>query len=113
VKPVIDLTDHHAVEAYEIPDRLTERVALSHPTCVFPWCTKSARRCDCDHRIPYAAGGPTCECNLTPLCRHHHRLKTHAGWRYTRVEPGVYIWTDPHDQRFLRDRDGTTNLTRT
>ena len=110
VKPIVDLTDHHAVEAYEIPDRLTERVALTHPTCVFPWCAKSARRCDCDHGVPFAAGGPTCECNLAPLCRHHHRLKTHAGWRYTRVEPGVYLWTDPHHQRFLRDRDGTTNL---
>lgn len=111
VKPVIDLTDHAAVEAYEIPDRLTERVSLLQPTCVFPWCTKSSRRCDRDHRVPYAAGGPTCECNLTPLCRHHHRLKTHAGWRYTRVEPGVYLWTDPHHQRFLRDRDGTADLT--
>ncbi len=111
VKPVIDLADHTAVEAYEIPDRLAERVLLLQPTCVFPWCTKSSRRCDCDHRVPFAVGGPTCECNLTPLCRHHHRLKTHAGWRYTRVEPGVYLWTDPHHQRFLRDREGTTDLT--
>jgi hypothetical protein len=34
-----------------------------------------------DHRIPYdhddpEGGGPTCECNLQPLCRTHHRLKT-------------------------------------
>ena len=109
--PVIDLHDHVAVDAYEIPDRLADRISLAQPTCVFPWCTRPSRQCDCDHRIPHATGGPTCECNLAPLCRHHHRLKTHAGWTYTRIEPGVYLWTEPHGQRFLRDPDGTTDLT--
>lgn len=111
VKPVIDLAEHVAVEAYEIPDRLAERIKLTHPRCMFPWCTHPSQTSDCDHRIPYADGGPTCECNLTPLCRHHHRLKTHAGWRYTRIEPSVYLWTDPHHQQFLTDHDGTTTLT--
>ncbi len=41
VKPVIDLNDHHHVNAYEVPDRIREQSALINPTCVFPWCTRS------------------------------------------------------------------------
>ncbi len=114
VTPVLDLADHVAVDAYEIPDRLRERVTLAQPTCVFPWCTRPAHSCDLDHIDPYqpdAGTGQTADDNLAPLCRHHHRLKTHAGWHYTRIEPGVYLWTDPHGQTFLRDPDGTPDLT--
>ncbi len=56
VKPVIDLADHVHVDAYEVPDRIAEPVALRDHTCVFPWCSRPARRlrpdehgCDCDH----------------------------------------------------------------
>ena len=111
VKPVIDLITDETVEAYAIPARMRERVILRHPTCVFPWCTRPARSCDLDHVIPHDRGGPTADHNLAPLCRHHHRLKTHAGWRYTQVAPGNYLWSDPHHQTFLRDRDGTIKLT--
>jgi len=45
------------------------------PTCDVPGCGVAARRCDLDHRVPYSAG-VTCECNIRPLCRRHHRLKT-------------------------------------
>ena len=36
--------------------------------------------CDHDHVVPHGDGGATCDCNIAPLCRRHHRLKTHAGW---------------------------------
>ena len=49
VKPVIDLNDHVRVDAYEVPDRMREAAVLTDLTCVFPWCTRKARRCDCDH----------------------------------------------------------------
>ena len=55
--------------------------------------------CDADHTTPWAPrgrGGPTCTCQLVPLCRSHHRHKTHAGWSITVVEPGTYHWTSPH-----------------
>ncbi|MCW2851967.1 MAG: putative endonuclease, partial [Nocardioides sp.] len=86
-----------------------EVVRLRDRTCVFPHCTRPARACDLDHVIAHAAGGATCECNLAPLCRHHHRLKTHAGWTYRSVGPGVYVWRDPHGQTFLTTRTGTLN----
>ena len=34
----------------------------NQPAC-FPWCTRPARRCDKDHRVPYDAGGAPCDCN--------------------------------------------------
>ncbi len=76
-----------------------------------PQLQRPARQCDCDHITPYDQGGPTCPCNLAPLCRHHHRLKTHAGWRYWPLgPPGTYLWRDPHGLLYLRTRDGTRAL---
>jgi hypothetical protein len=118
VKPVLDLADHVSVDAYEVPDRIAEPVALRDLACVFPWCTRPARRlqpdqhgCDCDHVIPHADGGATCTCQLAPLCRRHHRLKTHGGWTYTILEPGTYLWSSPHRYRYLRDHTGTLDVT--
>ena len=111
--------DHVHVEAYEVPDRIAEQVALRDHTCVFPWCTRPARRlrpdqhgCDCDHTVPHAQGGATCTCQLAPLCRRHHRLKTHGGWTYTILEPGTYLWSSPHRYQYLRDHTGTLDVTR-
>lgn len=64
-------------------------------TCTFPGCRRPARRCDLDHTIPYDRGGTTWEGNLGPLCRHHHRLKTHTSWELSQPEPGLFLWTSP------------------
>jgi hypothetical protein len=119
VKPVIDLAEHLHVGAYEVPDRLAEQAALVDVHCVFPWCTRPARRlepdqhrADCDHVHEYAAGGSTCSCNIAPLCRRHHRLKTHGAWSYTPLERGSYLWTSPHGYAFLRDHEGTLDVSR-
>jgi hypothetical protein len=111
VKPVIGLHEHHRVDAYEVPDRISEPVDLRDRTCVFPFCERPARRCDHDHNVPHAEGGATCECNIAPLCRHHHRLKTHTAWAYTTVEPGTYLWRSPHGYQFLRNHTGTRDVT--
>jgi len=111
VKPVIDLQDHVHVSAYEVPDRLKEATGLRDVQCVFPWCTRPARGCDHDHVIPHDQGGSTCSCNIAPLCRHHHRLKTLTAWRYKMPEPAVYVWTSPHGYVFLRDHSGTIDVT--
>jgi hypothetical protein len=117
VKPVLDLNDHLDVEAYEIRGRLREHVVLTHPTCVFPWCTRPARAlepdqhgADCDHRIPYAVVQHSCNCNLAPLCRRHHRAKTHAGWTYTPLDQGTFVWSSPHGYQYLRDHEGTLDV---
>lgn len=110
VQPVVDLNDHVHVQAYEVPDRLKARVELFHHECMFPWCTRPARACDADHVIPHGVGGVTCDCNLAPLCRRHHRLKTHTRWTYVVLEPGVFCWTTPQGYRLLRDHTGTHDV---
>ena len=116
IQPVIDLAGHVHVEAYEVPDRIDAATALRDVTCVFPWCTRPARRlhpdplahgCDSDHVTPHDQGGPTCSCQIAPLCRRHHRLKTHGGWTNRIIEPGTYLWTSPHGYQYLRDHTGT------
>jgi hypothetical protein len=119
VKPVMDLAEHVHVEQYEVDGRISEPVALRDLTCVFPWCTRPARKlrpdehsADCDHNKPYAQGGATCTCQIAPLCRRHHRLKTHGGWPYYILESGSYVWTSPHGYQYLRDHTGTLDVSR-
>ena len=107
VRPVIDLTEHIPVTSYEIPDRHRTVVELRDHTCRFPHCHRKARRCDLDHARPHGRGGPTCPCNLVPLCRRHHRAKTHSRWRYHVITPGTYQWTSPNGFDFKVDHRGT------
>jgi len=108
VKPIINLADRLATGAYQIPDRIRDHVTARDLTCVFPHCTRNARGCDLDHIVPHARRGPTATDNLAPLCRRHHRLKTLAGWTYTMVEPGTYLWRSPHGLAYQRNHTGTT-----
>jgi hypothetical protein len=112
VRPVLDPDAHDSVDSPVVPARHRAAVAVRDTTCVFPWCTRPARRCDADHVVPHDRGGPTCPCNLAPLCRRHHRVKTHGGWSYTPIEPGVFLWTGRHGLQFLRDRHGTLDVSR-
>lgn len=78
------------------PDRSTaERVIERDRVCRFPGCRRPARQCDLDHRIPFDEGGPTTFDNLDVLCRFHHRIKTHAGWRAIRLPGNRMCWTSP------------------
>ena len=122
VHPVIDLTTHDISTSPEVTDTLRQRTAHRRPSCAFPHCGKPATACDADHHIAASQGGATCDCNLHPLCRHHHRLKTFTGWTYIPLPPddpdqtgpdNRYLWTDPHGMVFLVDRHGTRNLTPT
>lgn len=42
-----------------------------------------------DHTQEHRLGGPSCPCNLTILCRRHHRAKHLGGWWWTRPSPGA------------------------
>ncbi len=101
VRPVLDLARCDAVDAHDPPKWMADVVRIRDPCCVFPGCRRRSRRCDLDHIEPYvplARGGPpgqTNPLNLAPLCRRHHRAKTHGGWRYGRRGDGSYSWTSP------------------
>ncbi|RBY92138.1 HNH endonuclease [Blastococcus sp. TBT05-19] len=65
-------------------------------TCRHPGCTVRAGWADLDHVVPHADGGETDCANLCCLCRHHHRLKTHApGWTHTMSDDGVLTVITP------------------
>ncbi len=119
ITPVIDLNDHHPVDAYEIPTRLTDQVKLAYPTTVFPFTATSSRAhgVDLDHTTPYrphTAGdeaGQTRLDNLAPLTRASHRVKTHApGWTTRNPLFGVHLWRTPHGYCFQHDPTGTVPL---
>jgi hypothetical protein len=117
ITPVIDLNHRVNVEAYEVPDRISDHVTLRDVTCAFPHCTRPARRlhpdehrCDHDHITPYRESPETSTVGIAPLCRRHHRHKTHGGWRYRALRPGSYLWTSPHGYHYLRDHTGTQAL---
>jgi hypothetical protein len=116
VQPVIDLADHIHVNSYQASARLKLQTYLRDVVCAFPFCYRPAEACDCEHRVPHAdggggGGGPTCSCNQAPACRGHHRAKTTGGWTYITVEPGTYLWRSPLGYQFLKDANGTLDVT--
>ncbi|NGN94026.1 hypothetical protein G5C66_14900 [Nocardioides sp. KC13] len=112
VKPVIvvDLAEDIEAAGYVPTARQRRQAALIHEKCSFPYCQARAERCDLDHRHPYAEGGRTTSQNLTPLCRRHHRMKTHHGWRYRRIRAGTYRWRSPHGYEYLVTPIGTIDV---
>jgi hypothetical protein len=93
--------DHAHGEAGYRPSRaLTHRVRARNATCTAPGCGRPAARCDLDHTTAWDKGGLTCECNLSPLCRHHHRCKQAEGWQLDQPEPGVLRWRVPSGRTY-------------
>jgi hypothetical protein len=101
VRPVLDLRCADAVDAHDPPGWMADLVRLRDRHCVFPGCRRASRACDLDHiqeYVPPDDGGPPDQTrpeNLAPLCRRHHRAKTHTAWRYRRLPDGSYRWTSP------------------
>jgi hypothetical protein len=93
--------DHrHQSAGYQPSDSLRHLVKTRSPRCGYPGCRRPAWRCDDDHTIPHHKGGRTCECNLHPLCRHHHQVKQAPGWHVSQPEPGVLVWTTPSGRTY-------------
>jgi hypothetical protein len=82
-------------QRYIPPSSLVHLIRIRQRTCSFPGCRRAATRCDTDHTIPFHQGGKTCECNLAPLCRRHHRAKQAPGWQLSQAQPGQMTWRLP------------------
>ncbi len=95
----------HQVPGYRPGNVLRNLVKVRQRTCGFPGCRRPAVACDDDHTVPYEQGGITCECNLAPLCRQHHRCKQAPGWHVTQPSPGVLVWTTPHGRSYTARPD--------
>jgi len=94
--PITDpLTGHlldYGRRTYRPPQPLIDFITARDRRCRFPGCGQPARRCDIDHATPWSAGGATAAANCGALCRRHHRLKTHGGWKLTMRPDGVAVW---------------------
>ena len=88
---------------YVVPVALAREVRSLLPRCTAPGCSVPASRCDLDHAVPWPQG-PTCACNLHPLCRTHHRMKTVRGWSVRPADPSgrleTLVWTSPLGHRY-------------
>jgi hypothetical protein len=49
--------------------------------------------------VPYPE--PTDECNLSPPCRRHHRVKQAPGWHLDQPRPGIMCWTAPSGRTYV------------
>jgi hypothetical protein len=68
-------------------------------TCRAPGCRRPAQRCDHDHVLDWALGGPTLTPNLCCLCRRHHRAK-HVGQFQIQPSPHGIDWITPRGRRY-------------
>jgi hypothetical protein len=102
ITPIETATCAHRYQtaAYHPSPTLRHRVKIRSPRCGFPGCRRAAARCDDDHTIPWLKGGRTCECNLYPLCQHHHRCKQAEGWHLAQPQPGLLVWTAPSGRTY-------------
>ena len=75
-------------------------VEARNPTCIFPGCRRPSADCDLDHRLQWSERGPSCECNLVPLCRRHHRCRHRLGWRHSPLPRGDHLWISPLGHRY-------------
>jgi hypothetical protein len=88
--------DHgHAEPGYKPSRKLQHLIRARNARCTAPGCGRPAARCDLDHTVAWDQGGLTCECDLAPLCRHHHRCKQSQGWKLEQPSPGVLVWRTP------------------
>jgi hypothetical protein len=103
ISPLADTDCTHERQSpnYRPPPQLRHLIQIRNQRCTAPGCRMPAAACDEDHTIPYDQGGRTCECNLGPLCRHHHRCKQAEGWRLEQPEPGVFAWVTPSGWAYI------------
>ena len=88
-------------ESYEPPQQLKDFLIARDRTCRFPGCRRSALLSDLDHAESWDSGGSTSPDNIGALCRRHHRLKTHDGWKIESFADGSCTWTSPLGKQFF------------
>ena len=113
VTPVLDVAQALNVNSYEHPEAIKERIHLLRPVDAFPHASRTSRRVDLDHPVPYDPDGPpgqTSSHRSQPLTRTAHRAKTHLGYRATPLPTGEIVWRTPHHRHRIVDAHGTHHL---
>ena len=99
--PLIHPADAPPEPRYTPSQALADFVRCRDLTCRWPGCDRPATKCDLDHTVAYADGGPTHASNLKCLCRLHHLVKTFWGWRDQQLPDGTVILTSPSGQTYV------------
>ena len=86
---------------YAVPRDLRTWLRVRDGTCRFPGCSRAARFCEVDHTDDWQFGGETRHDNLAHLCKSHHNLKHHTGWKVEQRGNGVLEWTSPLGRKHL------------
>jgi len=88
-------------EKYIPPQELVDFLLARDRTCRFPGCRRSGELADIDHARSWESGGETNPANLGLLCRRHHRMKTHGGWKLKSNADGSCTWESPVGKHFF------------
>ncbi|MDN3496198.1 hypothetical protein QL996_09685 [Planococcus sp. APC 4015] len=96
-----------AVDRYRPSAALRRFIEHRDQHCRFPGCRVKPWRCDADHTIDSAHGGPTNPGNLATLCRRHHTLKHASPWHVTQQRGGRLEWTSPAGRTHTDHPPGT------
>ena len=88
-------------EKYIPPQELVDYLLARDRTCRFPGCRRSGELADIDHARSWESGGETNPANLGLLCRRHHRMKTHGGWKLKSNADGSCTWESPVGKHFF------------
>ncbi|MGW9586199.1 DUF222 domain-containing protein [Microbacterium sp. NPDC055455] len=90
-------------ELYRPPAPMRRLVQWRAERCMAPGCGMPASRCEIDHTVAWESGGETRIDNLNPLCRGHHKVKHHGGWRVRQVRDsgGALEWISPAGRRYV------------
>ncbi len=92
-----------AVDRYRTPWPQRRFLRARDQHCRFPGCRRAAIRCEIDHTIDHARGGPTALWNLAHLCQRHHSMKQFTAWRVKQRGGGVLEWTSPTGRVYRED----------
>ncbi|KQZ83263.1 HNH endonuclease [Microbacterium sp. Root166] len=89
-------------DQYRPPPALRRLARWRADRCMAPGCGIPAARCEIDHTIAWEHGGPTALENLAPLCKGHHTIEHHGGWRVEQVPDsgGALHWTSPSGRHY-------------
>ena len=92
-----------AVDRYRSPWPQRRFLRARDQHCRFPGCRRAAIRCEIDHTIDAAKGGPTALWNLAHLCQRHHSMKQFTRWKVRQLPGGVLEWTSPTGRIYRED----------
>lgn len=101
------------VDRYRPSAQIRRFLSARDRHCRFPGCRMPVDRCDLDHTVDAAKGGSTSCDNLAYLCRGHHIMKHHGGWRVAQVSRGVMRWTSPAGRQYVDRPPGMFSGTNT